>query len=283
MTTTPAVRARRLQKRYGTLTALAGVDLDIAYGETVALLGPNGAGKTTVVEILEGLRRRDQGDVAVLGADPQRATRAWRYGIGIVLQDAADLAELTVDETIRHFARYYPRPRDPAEVMDLVGLGEKRRARVRTLSGGQRRRLDVAIGMVGDPQLLFLDEPTTGFDPQARRTFWHLIRSLATEHGTTVLLTTHYLEEAEALADRVVVIAAGRVVADGDPATLGGRGGGQSTVRWLDGDAPRVTATADPGPLVAELTRRYGGTVPGLTISRPSLEDVYLDLIASQR
>ncbi|MEU8264872.1 ABC transporter ATP-binding protein [Micromonospora sp. NPDC048999] len=283
MTDSPAIHIRGLRRRYGATAALDGVDLDIGYGEVFALLGPNGAGKTTAIEIMEGHRRRDAGEVRVLGEDPQRAPRAWRYGIGIVLQDAADAAELTVAETVRHFARYYPAPRDPAEVIDLVGLSDKARAKVRTLSGGQRRRLDVAVGIVGRPQLLFLDEPTTGFDPQARRHFWTLLRRLAAEGDTTILLTTHYLDEAEAIADRVAVIVHGRIVAEGDPATLGGRASAQATVRWVDGDTPRVARVDDPGPLVAELSSLHGGTVPGLTVTRPSLEDIYLDLLGGVR
>jgi len=258
-----------------------GIDLDIGAGEIFAILGPNGAGKTTTVEILEGYRRRDGGEVSVLGVDPQRAGRAWRYGIGIVLQDVADLSELTVGETVRHFARYYPDARDPDEIIDLVGLTAKSRARVRTLSGGQRRRLDVAVGVIGSPRLLFLDEPTTGFDPQARRQFWDLIRSLNVDHGTTIVLTTHYLDEAEALAGRVAVVAAGRVVAEGEPATLGGRATAEVEVSWDEGGVRRTEHTNDPGPLVAELTSRHGGNVPGLTVTRQSLEDVYLTLTGS--
>ncbi|MGN9812528.1 ABC transporter ATP-binding protein [Micromonospora sp. BQ11] len=275
MTETPAVRVRGLRKTYGALTALDGIDLDIGTGEVLALLGPNGAGKTSTVEILEGHRDRDAGEVAVLGRDPRRGDLAWRAELGIVLQDCADLGELTVRETVHHFARYFPRPRDPEEVIALVGLADKAGTRIRALSGGQRRRLDVAVGVIGRPRLLFLDEPTTGFDPQARRLFWSLIRSLVGRHGTTVLLTTHYLDEAEALADRLVVIAGGRVVAEGAPATLGGRAAVRTTVRWADGQQD----TEDPAALVADLARRYAGTVPGLTVSRPSLEDVYLDLI----
>jgi ABC-2 type transport system ATP-binding protein len=228
MTDTIAVRVRGLRKRYGRVTAVDGIDLDIAYGEVVALLGPNGAGKTTTVEILEGYRGRDGGEVAVLGRDPAAAALAWRREIGIVLQDSADARELTVAETVRHVARYFPRPRDPAEALDLVDLGAEAGRRVRRLSGGQRRRLDVALGIVGRPRLLFLDEPTTGFDPSARRRFWRTLRDLRAREGTTVLLTTHYLEEAEALADRVAVVAAGRVVASGAPASLAGRTAGQS-------------------------------------------------------
>ncbi|WP_434740387.1 ABC transporter ATP-binding protein [Micromonospora sp. SH-82] len=278
-----AVRVRGLTKRYGSNNAVDGVDLDIPTGQIFALLGPNGAGKTTTVEILEGYRDRTSGEVSVLGQDPQRADRRWRYGLGIVLQEASDLSELTVSETVRHFARYYPNSRDPDEVISKVGLAEKAKSRVSTLSGGQRRRIDVAVGIVGNPRLLFLDEPTTGFDPQARRQFWDLIRSLTTEIGTTILLTTHYLEEAENLAERVAVIAKGRVVADGDPSTLGGRAEAKAVVSWLDGDEQRTRESDDPGAVIAELTTRFGGTVPGLTVSRPSLEDIYLDLIGSDK
>jgi ABC-2 type transport system ATP-binding protein len=218
-----AVCAYGLRKRYRGVTALDGVDLEIGHGEVYALLGPNGAGKTTTVEILEGYRRRDAGTVRVLGTDPQRAPTSWRYDIGVVLQEARDLPELTVAETVRHFAGYYPRPRPVDEVIELVGLGEVAGRRLRALSGGQRRRVDVAIGIVGRPRLLFLDEPTTGFDPQARRRFWELIRTLACDDDMTILLTTHYLEEAEALADRIGVLRQGRIVAEGDPATIGGR------------------------------------------------------------
>ncbi len=264
------------------MTAVDGIDLDVEHGEVFALLGPNGAGKTTTVEILEGYRPRSAGEVTVLGEDPARAKAAWRTDIGIVLQDAADAGELTVAETVAHFARYYPNARTSAATIGMVGLTEQTRRKVRLLSGGQRRRLDVAVGVVGRPRLLFLDEPTTGFDPQARRQFWDLLRSLATE-GTTILLTTHYLEEAEALAGRVAVISAGRIVATGSPATLGGRDTASATVGWLDGTTPREVATADPARVVAELTTRYGGAVPGLTVSRPTLEDVYLDLIGSNQ
>ncbi|MFB9238831.1 ABC transporter ATP-binding protein [Plantactinospora siamensis] len=283
MTEPAAVRVRDLRKRYGRRMALAGVDLDVAAGEVVALLGPNGAGKTTTVEILTGHRRRDAGEVSVLGRDPGRvgrsgpAARWWQSEIGVVLQEVADLSELTVAETVRHFARYYPRPRDPDEVIELVGLAERRRTRIRRLSGGQRRRLDVAVGLIGDPRLLFLDEPTTGFDPAARRSFWALVRTLAAG-GTTILLSTHYLDEADALADRVVVLAGGRVVADAPPTALADRAGRRVTVRWAYGER-RVE---DPVPLIAELASRHGGAVPGLTVTRPSLEDVYLELIGEK-
>src|SRR5215204_5548176 len=214
-----AISARGLRKSYGATTAVAGLDLAVRRGEVFALLGPNGAGKTTTVEILEGYRRRDGGEVRVLGDDPADATAAWKSRIGIVLQRVDDLAqssELTVREWVGATAAYFPDPRPVDETIELVGLGDKRGARASSLSGGQRRRLDVALGIVGRPELLFLDEPTTGFDPEARRQFWGLIEDL-TEQGTTILLTTHYLDEAERLADRVAVISAGRIVEVGTP------------------------------------------------------------------
>ncbi len=280
MTTQSAISVRGLRKRYRSVTAVDGLDLEIEFGEVVAMLGPNGAGKTTTVEILEGFRPRDGGEISVLGVDPHRAGREWRQQIGIVLQDAADAGELTVAETVTHFARYYPAARDPGEVIAMVGLTDHARRRVRVLSGGQRRRLDVAIGVVGRPRLLFLDEPTTGFDPQARRQFWDLIKGLAGD-GTTILLTTHYLDEAGALADRVAVLVAGRVVAEGPPASIAGRSATVSTVCWLEGAEPREVETDNPAQVIAELTARFGGSVPGLSVSRPSLEDVYLNLIGS--
>ncbi|MFH9979630.1 ABC transporter ATP-binding protein [Streptomyces sp. NPDC017179] len=209
-----AVDVRGLRERYGGVTAVDGMDLAIRKGEVLGLLGPNGAGKSTTVEIVQGRRSRDAGEVTVLGADPASATRAWRSRVGIVWQDESAPAELTVRETVRHFARYYPRPRDPEEVIALVGLEAKAGSRIKALSGGRRRRLDVALGVIGGPELPLLDEPTTGFDPAARRRFRSMIRTLAQE-GTTILLTTHYLEEAEALADRPAVVARGRIVAEG--------------------------------------------------------------------
>jgi ABC-2 type transport system ATP-binding protein len=232
------------------------------------------------VEILQGHRRRDGGEVAVLGEDPGSAGRAWRSRVGIVWQDESAAQELTVAETVRHFARYYPRPRDVDEVIALVGLEEKAGSRTKQLSGGQRRRLDVALGVIGSPELLLLDEPTTGFDPVARRRFWGLIRQLADE-GTTIILTTHYLDEAEALTDRLAVIAAGRVRALGEPATLAGRAAARATVHWTepaDGTA-RTEETDTPTRTVAELGRRFDGEIPELRVSRPTLEDVYLRLI----
>jgi ABC-2 type transport system ATP-binding protein len=285
MTTSPsphrtndAVRVRGLVKRYAGTAAVDGLDLDIHAGEVFALLGPNGAGKTTTVEILEGYRRRDAGEVVVLGTDPAHGGASWRTRIGIVLQTSAEAAELTVQEMVRHFALYYPRPRDPDEVITAVGLEAKRSARVRALSGGQRRRLDVALGIVGDPELLFLDEPTTGFDPQARRSFWALVQDLARD-GTTILLTTHYLDEAEHLADRVGVISSGRLVALDTPGRLGGRHATQARVLWQGADGPHEQATSTPTAVVAELAARLGGEVPGLQVVRPTLEDVYLAMI----
>jgi ABC-2 type transport system ATP-binding protein len=273
-----AIQVRGLRKSYRDLTAVDGVDLDIHVGEVFALLGPNGAGKTTTVEILEGHRDRDAGDVSVLGTDPGRATRAWRGRIGIVLQSANDAAELTVRESVRHYAGYYAEPAPVDDVIERVGLTAKAGARVKSLSGGQRRRLDVALGVVGRPELVFLDEPTTGFDPEARRQFWELIRDLA-RTGTTILLTTHYLDEAEALADRVAVIAGGRIVAEGTPGTLGGRSTAKATVSWVTADGPRSTLTDTPTALIAELSR--GGELAELTVTRPSLEDAYLELIGA--
>jgi ABC-2 type transport system ATP-binding protein len=282
--TDTVVRADGLRKRYGDVAAVAGVDIGIRHGEVFALLGPNGAGKTTTVEILEGYRHRDGGTVQVLGEDPQRAGRAWRARIGIVLQQAseAEATELTVREMVRHFACFYPRPRDPDEVIELVGLTAKARSRIHQLSGGQVRRLDVALGIVGSPELLFLDEPTTGFDPEARRQFWDLIRALQSG-GTTILLTTHYLDEAEALADRVAVISGGQIVETGTPANLGGRATATATVSWHDGDGPHRVQTDAPTRVIGELAERYGGEVPGLTVTRPTLEDVYLTLIGGSR
>lgn len=277
-----AISTVGLTKRYGSLTAIAGIDLEVQRGEVFALLGPNGAGKTTTVEILEGYRKRDGGTVSVLGEDPQRAGAAWRDRIGIVLQSTGEFEELKVGEVVSHFSRYYAHPDDPDAVIDRVGLGEKRDARAATLSGGQRRRLDVALGIIGRPELLFLDEPTTGFDPEARREFWKLVRALA-GGGTTIVLTTHYLDEAEALADRVGVIARGRIVEIAPPSTLGGRDRRPAIVTWIGPAGPETHRTEAPAAFVAELAARFGGEPPGLSVRRPSLEDVYLDMIDAHR
>ncbi|MEV8513144.1 ABC transporter ATP-binding protein [Dactylosporangium sp. NPDC051484] len=271
---------RGLHKRYGKAVAVDGVDLDVRAGEVFALLGPNGAGKTTTVEILEGFRKRTSGDVRVLGVDPQQGDTDWRARVGVVLQSTGEFDDLTAREVVHHFANYYPAAADPDEIITRVGLAEKQHARTRTLSGGQKRRLDVALGIVGRPELLFLDEPTTGFDPEARREFWGLIRDLA-RVGTTILLTTHYLDEAEALADRVGVLAGGKLVAVDTPDRLGGRGEGGVTVGWLGPDGPVTERTEAPTALVARLAETFGGEVPGLTVTRPSLEDVYLRMIGA--
>jgi ABC-2 type transport system ATP-binding protein len=277
-----AISVRGLVKRYGGSAAVAGLDLDIRRGEIFALLGPNGAGKTTTVEILEGYRHRDGGDVRVLGVDPATGGRQWKADLGIVLQSGAGASQLTCLELLRAQAAYFPDPRDPAEVLELVGLTEKAGARGRTLSGGQRRRLDVALGIVGRPRLLFLDEPTTGFDPEARRQFWALIRSLR-DLGTTMLLTTHYLDEAEELADRVGVIARGRLVEVAVPAELGGRGQAPAVVHWTEDGVRRTAETATPTAFVRELAGRFPGEVPDLAVARPTLEDVYLQMIGDPR
>jgi ABC-2 type transport system ATP-binding protein len=275
------IEVKGLKKSYGDVHAVRGVDLEIAQGEIFSLLGPNGAGKTTTVEILEGFRTRDAGTVSVLGFDPQsrgHQSREWRNRIGIVLQSSADAGDLTVLETIEHFSGYYSNPRKVDEVINAVGLVEKESALIRTLSGGQRRRLDVALGIVGNPELLFLDEPTTGFDPEARRSFWALIQKLRSD-GTTILLTTHYLDEAEALADRVAVINNGVIIEVSTPAELGGRATSQATVSWRDGDTVKSERSDNPTALVSKLSSHFAGEVPELVVSRPSLEDIYLEMI----
>ncbi|OBJ55154.1 ABC transporter [Mycobacterium sp. 1423905.2] len=271
------MQVRGLSKTYGRLPAVRDLSLDVGYGEIFAILGPNGAGKSTTIEILEGHRKRDAGQVRVLGEDPGTAGRSWRAKIGVVLQEASDAGMLTVSETVRMFAKCYGRARIPGEVLELVGLGATASARVRTLSGGQRRRLDVALGIIGMPELLFLDEPTTGFDPEARRQFWDLIKLLAAD-GTTILLTTHYLEEAAALADRVAVIAGGKVVAVDSPAKLTEYVSSVATVRWIEGDEVHVEHTDQPTELIRRRSRS-GTELAGLTVTRPTLEDAYLQLI----
>jgi len=276
-----AIEVHGLRKSYGSRTAVHGIDLRVPRGEVFALLGPNGAGKTTTAEILEGHRRRDAGEVRVLGVDPEGAGPDWRARIGIVLQSANDVADLTVAEAVRHIGGLYPRPRGTAEAIGLVGLQDRARSKVRTLSGGQRRRLDVALGIVGRPEVLFLDEPTTGFDPEARRRFWDLVRTLAAE-GTTILLTTHYLDEAEALADRLAVLAGGAIVAEGTPATLGDRAAAGTTVSWNGPNGRQTELTADPAAVIARLSAA-GADLFTLTVTRPSLEDTYLALIGAAK
>ncbi len=296
---TAVIRARGLRKSYDGVEAVRGIDLEVEAGEIFALLGPNGAGKTTTVEVLEGYRDRDAGEVSVLGVDPRHVDRGWRERIGIVLQQCRLTPELTVHEAVSQYAGYYSSPRDVDETISLVGLDQKADARTARLSGGQQRRLDVAMALVGDPELLFLDEPTTGFDPSARRQAWEVIASLR-ELGKTVLLTTHYMDEAQALADRVAIIASGEIVAEGPPASLGNRDGRPTEIRFRlpdglgTGELPDdlfslaehegsevILRVPDPVPALRELTTwatERGVELPGLEVRRPSLEDVYLEL-----
>jgi ABC-2 type transport system ATP-binding protein len=293
----PAVSVRGLGRSYGQLRAVDGVSFEVEAGEVFALLGPNGAGKTTTIEILEGFRERDAGDVRVLGIDPgdRRSGRRLRSQLGVVLQELAVEPFLSVRQVLERNAGYYPAPRPVGEVIELIGLAAKADAKVKTLSGGQQRRLDVGLGIVGNPALLFLDEPTTGLDPAGRRTSWELVRTLAGE-GTTVILTTHYMEEAEALADQVAIIASGKIVAHGPPASLGGRDQGAATIRFqlpagvtpadlpvaVVGEGPSVELRTDRElEALYELTRwalEHEVRLTGLTVSRHTLEDVYLQL-----
>lgn len=275
--TEPAIAIAGLRKHYGDLHAVDGLDLEIPRGEVFALLGPNGAGKSTTVEILEGFRKRTAGEVAVLGVDPQHATREWRTRVGIMLQGTSEHGLLTAREALLYAARLYPNPRDVDQTLEAVGLTEKAGAKPATLSGGQRRRLDVALALIGRPELVFLDEPTTGFDPEARRRFWDLIESVRGD-GTTVLLTTHYLDEADHLADRIGIIAAGRMVALDTPAGLRARAT-DARVTWLEDGVPRTQETAAPTAFLRELLARTPGEIDGLEVVHPSLEDVYLHLI----
>ncbi|MEU4681959.1 ABC transporter ATP-binding protein [Streptomyces xinghaiensis] len=296
-----AIRVRGLRKSYGTVEAVRGLDLTVRRGEVFAFLGPNGAGKTTTVEILEGHRHRDGGEVSVLGTDPARATPGWRARVGLVLQTSRMPPELTVRELVARHAGFYPAPRGVDETIELIGLAGQRDRRAGRLSGGQQRRLDVALALVGDPELVFLDEPTTGLDPAARRQAWSMIETVRAL-GKTVFLTTHYLDEAEALADRLAVVVDGRVVALGTPATLGGRETMPCEIRFsrpegmppalLDGAAPAeagetvVLRTPDPvgrlGPLL-DWARGSGAGLPGLEIRRPTLEDIYLAVTQAAR
>jgi ABC-2 type transport system ATP-binding protein len=292
-----AIEVEDLHKSYGDFEALRGVSFKVDPGEVLAVLGPNGAGKTTMVEILEGYRTRDAGRVSVLGQDPASSGSDLRQRIGIVLQQCGIEGYLSVAEVLAMYGGYYPHPRSVHDVIQLVGLEEKAASRVKTLSGGQQRRLDLALGLIGDPELLFLDEPTTGFDPSARRQSWEIVRSL-TRLGKTILLTTHYMDEAQELADRVVVIAAGKIVAEGPPESIGGRADADAEIRFFlrpgvalsDLPLPASTApdgaveitTSEPTRILHELTGwslDRGVELEGLSVTRPSLEDVYLALI----
>ncbi len=280
-----AIKVRGLKKSYGGKIAVNGIDLEVVQGEIFAILGPNGAGKTTTVEILEGYRDRDSGDVAVLELDPEHLgshSSSWRNRIGIVLQSTSDAGDLSVSETIHHFSHYYTNPKNPDDVITLVGLDEKRDDRVHNLSGGQRRRLDVALGIIGSPEILFLDEPTTGFDPEARRAFWGLIRTLKAE-GTTILLTTHYLDEAEELADRVAVINNGKIIEIATPATLGGRHLAKATISWKEKGQIQTKLSANPTADIQELSKIFNGDIPELTVTRPTLEDIYITMIGGNK
>jgi ABC-2 type transport system ATP-binding protein len=278
----PVIDVRGLRKSYDGLEAVRGVDLQVREGEIVAVLGPNGAGKSTMLEILEGHRARDTGQVVVLGCDPERSPRAMRERIGIVPQETAVEPVLTVAETVELYAAAYPHPRPAEEVIALLDLEEQRDVRVSSLSGGQQRRLDLAIGIAGDPELIFLDEPTTGFDPSARRRSWELIRGLGSA-GKTIVLTTHYMEEAQRIADRVVVIANGRVVADSTPATLSAEGPALIQYR-LGGELMTVESEAPQEDLLELLlwADRHDVQLRGLTVSQRSLEDVYLELTRAE-
>ncbi|GCB47531.1 ABC transporter ATP-binding protein [Streptomyces sp. NL15-2K] len=277
----PAILVRGLRMRYGTRDVLSGLDLEVRRGELFALLGPNGAGKSTTIEILEGYRSRSGGDAEVLGQDPAREDPVWRARLGIVLQANRDHGRWRVGDLLGHFARYYTRPFEPSELLGLVGLTPQSAQQVSTLSGGQRRRLDVALGIVGRPELLFLDEPTTGFDPEARRDFHDLIRQLRDSLGTTMLLTTHDMSEAQQLADRIGILQHGRITACGTLAELAAAARTRSEVAWTDTDGvPQRRLTADPSGVVWELHQQLRGPIPDLEVRRPTLEDTYLRMVA---
>jgi ABC-2 type transport system ATP-binding protein len=277
--TDSVVSVRDLRKNYGSFLALDGVSFDIQRGETFALLGPNGAGKSTTIEILEGYRDRSSGEASVLGIDPHRGGIPWKARLGIVLQNTGESGDVTVSEQLTEFASYYPNPRKVDEVIASVGLEEKSKTLIKKLSGGQRRRVDVALGIIGRPELLFLDEPTTGFDPEARHQFWDLIRSLKAE-GTTILLTTHYLDEAAQLGDRAGIIAGGKLIEIGKIDEIGGADARTPIVRWTDSNGQQERRTDAPGAVVAELMRS-GKEPTDLEVVRPGLEDIYLQLVAA--
>jgi ABC-2 type transport system ATP-binding protein len=299
-----AVTVRGLRMKYGNYEAVRGIDLDLAHGEILAFLGPNGAGKTTTVEILEGFRSRTAGQVQVLGTDPAHGGPGWRARVGVVLQESAPEAWLTVGECLAMYAGYYPRPLPVARALELVGLTGKAGSRCDRLSGGQLRRLDMALALIGDPELIFLDEPTTGFDPSARRAAWEVIAGLR-DLGKTIFLTTHYMDEAEALADRIMILAGGRIVASGTPATIGGRATEASTITFslpaglAATDLPGLPAPVTIGPGgVAEIVYeeplrvlyplagwalQQGQALADLTVHRPTLEDIYLRLTQEDR
>ncbi|MFF8941718.1 ABC transporter ATP-binding protein [Streptomyces sp. NPDC014864] len=269
--------------RYGQRDVVDGLDLRIHRGELFGLLGPNGAGKSTTIEILEGYRRRSAGQVTVLGQDPEAGDAAWRARIGIVLQSSRDHGRWRVAELLHHLARYYPDPLDPAELLSTVGLAQQADQQMAKLSGGQRRRLDVALGIIGRPELLFLDEPTTGFDPEARRDFHILLRTLRDERGMTIVLTTHDMAEAQQLADRIGILQHGRLTACGSLRELADAAQARSEVRWTDPTGtPQRVMTADPSRTAWELHQHYGGPIPDLEIRRPTLEDTYLDMVATE-
>jgi ABC-2 type transport system ATP-binding protein len=299
----PAISAHGLRKTYGENEAVRGIDFEVRRGEVFGFLGPNGAGKTTTIEILEGYRARTVGRVSVLGTDPEAPTREWRTRIGLVLQECELNPLLTVEETMNLYSSFFPNPRPVAETLGLVGLGPKRRARVGSLSGGQQRRLDVGVGIIGNPELLFLDEPTTGFDPSARRDAWRMIEGLR-ELGTTIVLTTHYMDEAQHLADRVVILREGRIVAEGAPATLGDQLGQQTMIRFraASGVADRIAAAigrrAEVSGQVATIASTdpqrdlyrlltwaedEGIRLPDLEVRRPSLEDIFLEVTGNRQ
>ncbi|MDA2988924.1 MAG: ABC transporter ATP-binding protein [Actinomycetota bacterium] len=273
-----AVAVEALTKRYGDLVAVDDISFNIDQGETFVLLGPNGAGKSVTIEILEGFRHRTSGEVRVLGMDPAKADREFKSRVGIVLQQAGDLGRLSVRQTLTHFASLYPNPRSVDEVIYAVDLAQKADIAIRKLSGGQQHRVDVALGMIGNPELLFLDEPTTGFDPEVRRQFWQVIEGLKAE-GTTIMLTTHYLDEAEALGDRAGVIIAGELVAIDQVHSIGGAEMRVPVVRWLEGGVERSERTSEPAQFVASLAERLGHEPERLNVRTPTLEDVYLAML----